>query len=86
MCSDGSAGPESQALDGAGGARSIEKSDISSWHYTMVDLEEKLAGRDIRSKRTKEHRGGVSSRVVRTAVLGYWAVELELKIVSRQTT
>lgn len=34
MCSDGSAGPES--LDGAGGgARSTEKSNISSWHYAM---------------------------------------------------
>jgi hypothetical protein len=48
-----------------------------------VDLEEKLAGRDIRSKRTKEHRGGVSSRVVRTAVLGSWAVELEKTVVCR---
>ena len=35
MCSDsdGSAGPES--LDGAGGAGSTKKSDISSWHHVM---------------------------------------------------
>lgn len=48
-CSDGSAGPES--LDGAGGARSTEKSDIWSWHYAMGWSKRKFAERDIRSQR-----------------------------------
>jgi hypothetical protein len=39
-------------LDGAGGARSIEKSDISSWHYATSWFKRELAGRDIRSQRT----------------------------------
>src|SRR6266852_4338500 len=72
-------------LDRAGGVRSTEKSDISSWHYAMGLSRRELAGRYIRSQRTRQH-GGVSSRVVRTAVLGQLfaavAVAVEFKTVA----